>query len=52
MTLCVLLPFLFWLNAPLAWIVLACACVIALIILVFLKPLAAMFHRVVAGGDR
>ena len=28
-TLCVLLPFLFWLNAPLAWIVLACACVIA-----------------------
>ena len=28
MTLCVLLPFLFWLNAPLAWIVLACACVI------------------------
>ena len=25
MTLCVLLPFLFWLNAPLAWIVLACA---------------------------
>ncbi len=47
MTLCVLLPFLFWLNAPLAWIVLACACVIALIILVFLKPLAVLFGRVV-----
>ncbi len=47
MTLCVLLPFLFWLNAPLAWIVLACACVIAMIILVFLRPLAVLFGRVV-----
>ena len=47
MTLCVLLPFLFWLNAPLAWIVLACACVITMIILVFLKPLAVLFGRVV-----
>jgi ATP-binding cassette subfamily B protein len=49
MTLCVLLPFLFWLNAPLAWIVLACACVIAIIILVFLRPLAVVFARVVAA---
>src|SRR5258708_15752471 len=32
-TLCVLLPFLFYLNAVLAWIVLACAVVITLIIL-------------------
>jgi subfamily B ATP-binding cassette protein HlyB/CyaB len=47
MTLCVLLPFLFWLNAPLAWIVLACACVITMIILVFLRPLAVLFGRVV-----
>jgi ATP-binding cassette subfamily B protein len=47
MTLCVLLPFLFWLNAPLAWIVLCCACVITMIILVFLKPMAALFGRVV-----
>lgn len=49
MTLCVLLPFLFWLNAPLAWIVVACACVIALVILVFLKPMAVIFKRVVTA---
>ncbi|HEX3401316.1 MAG TPA: peptidase domain-containing ABC transporter [Acetobacteraceae bacterium] len=49
MTLMVLLPFLFWLNAPLAWIVLACACVIAMIILAFLKPMAVIFGRVVAA---
>ncbi len=47
MTLCVLLPFLFWLDAPLAWVVVACACVIAMIILVFLKPLAVIYGRVV-----
>jgi ATP-binding cassette, subfamily B, bacterial HlyB/CyaB len=49
MTLCVLLPFIFWLNAPLAWIVLACACVLALILLVYLKPLSVIFARVVAA---
>jgi ATP-binding cassette, subfamily B, bacterial HlyB/CyaB len=49
MTLVVLLPFLFWLNAPLAWIVLACACVISLVILVYLKPLGVIFARVVAA---
>jgi ATP-binding cassette, subfamily B, bacterial HlyB/CyaB len=49
MTMCVLLPFLFWLNAPLAWIVLACACMIAIIILGFLRPLAMLFGRVVAA---
>jgi ATP-binding cassette subfamily B protein len=49
MTLCVLLPFLFWLNAALAWIVLACACVITIIILAFLRPLAVLFGRVVAA---
>jgi len=27
LTLAVLLPFLFWLNAPLAWVVLLCAAV-------------------------
>jgi subfamily B ATP-binding cassette protein HlyB/CyaB len=48
-TLCVLLPFLFWLNAPLAWVVLACACVIAIVILVYLKPMAVIFARVVAA---
>lgn len=49
MTLCVLLPFLFWLNASLAWVVLACACLITLIILVYLKPLAIIFGRVIAA---
>jgi len=49
MTLCVILPFLFWLNATLAWIVLACACLIAIVILAFLRPLAVLFGRVVAA---
>ncbi len=49
MTLCVLLPFLFWLNAPLAWIVVACACLIAIVILAFLKPMAVLFARVVVA---
>ena len=43
-TLCVLLPFLFYLNAILAWIVLACAAVITLIILAFLKPLRVLLQ--------
>ncbi len=49
MTLCVLLPFLFWLNSALAWIVLACACLITLIILVYLRPLGVVYGRVVAA---
>jgi ATP-binding cassette subfamily B protein len=49
MTLLVLLPFLFWLNAPLAWIVLACACVISMVILVYLKPLSVIMGRVIAA---
>jgi ATP-binding cassette subfamily B protein len=49
LTLCVLLPFLFWLNAPLAWVVLACAAVISLIILAYLKPLRDMYGRVVSA---
>ena len=47
MTLCVLLPFLFYLSATLAWIVLACACLIVLVILAFLKPLRAQTHQVI-----
>ncbi|HEY6432197.1 MAG TPA: ABC transporter transmembrane domain-containing protein, partial [Acetobacteraceae bacterium] len=47
MTLVVLLPFLFYLDATLAWIVLACACVITLIILAFLRPLRMLLHRVI-----
>ncbi|MEW6453337.1 MAG: peptidase domain-containing ABC transporter [Pseudomonadota bacterium] len=45
-TLLVLLPFLFYLNATLAWIVLVCAAAIALIILAYLKPLRNVFARV------
>jgi ATP-binding cassette subfamily B protein len=48
-TLCVLLPFLFYLNATLAWIVLACAAAITLIILAFLRPLREMYARVSAA---
>ncbi|MEJ0018147.1 MAG: peptidase domain-containing ABC transporter [Acetobacteraceae bacterium] len=49
MTLCVLLPFLFWLQASLAWVVVACACLIAMIIMAFLRPMSALFGRVVAA---
>ncbi len=48
-TLCVLLPILFLLNAVLAWIVLICAAVITLIILAFLTPLKALYSRVAAA---
>lgn len=47
MTLCVLLPFLFYLNATLAWIVTVCACIITLIIVAYLRPLRVVFKRVV-----
>ncbi|SEE50642.1 peptidase domain-containing ABC transporter [Bradyrhizobium erythrophlei] len=45
-TLCVLLPFLFYLSPILASIVLGCAVVILLIILAFLKPMREMYSRV------
>ena len=48
-TLCVLLPFLFYLNVVLAWIVLACAVAITLIIVAFLKPLREMYGHVSAA---
>jgi subfamily B ATP-binding cassette protein HlyB/CyaB len=46
-TLCVLVPVMFYINAVLAWVVLACAVVILLIILAFLKPLRRRYQRVV-----
>ena len=46
-TLCVLVPFLFYLNATLAWIVVACACIITMIIVAYLRPLRMVFKRVV-----
>src|SRR5208282_6640390 len=42
-TLCVLLPFLFYLNATLAGLVLICAATIMLIIFTYLKPLRVLF---------
>ncbi len=51
-TLCVLLPFLFYLNATLAWIVVVCACIITLIIIAYLRPLRVVFKRVVGGRDQ
>jgi len=45
-TLCVLLPVMVYVNATLAWIVVACAAVILGIILAFLGPLRRMFERV------
>jgi subfamily B ATP-binding cassette protein HlyB/CyaB len=45
-TLAVLLPFLLYLNATLAGIVLACAVAIALIILTYLRPMRDMYGRV------
>jgi ATP-binding cassette, subfamily B, bacterial HlyB/CyaB len=47
MTLCVLLPFLFYLNATLAWIVLACTALIMVIIVAFLRPLRIQTARVI-----
>lgn len=47
LTLLVLLPFLFWLNETLTWIVVACACIITLTILAYLRPLRVVFGRVV-----
>ena len=48
-TLCVLLPFLFYLNSTLAWIVVGCAVVILLIILAYLRPLRELYSRVTAA---
>jgi ATP-binding cassette subfamily B protein len=48
-TLVVILPFLFFLNAILAWIVLVCAVAITLIIVAYLKPLRSVYGQVTAA---
>jgi ATP-binding cassette subfamily B protein len=48
-TLLVLLPFLFWLNSTLSWLVVVCATAIALIILAYLRPIRVVYGRVVAA---
>ncbi len=49
MTLVFLLPFLFWMNATLAWMVVAGAGMIAVIIMIFLKPIGQLMGRVQAA---
>lgn len=51
-TLAVMLPVLFFLNAVMAWIVLGCACLITLTILASLGPVRLMFKRVVDAETR
>ncbi|WP_292342619.1 peptidase domain-containing ABC transporter [Mesorhizobium sp.] len=46
-TLCVLIPVMFYINATLAWMVLACAVVIMAIIFAFLAPLRRRYQQVV-----
>src|SRR5690349_10479993 len=48
-TLLVLIPFLFYLNSALGWIVLACSGLITVVILAYLKPLRSVFGRVVSA---
>ena len=46
MTLVFLLPFLFWMNATLSWMVVVAAGCIAVIIAIFLKPIGRLMGRV------
>ncbi len=49
MTLVFLLPFLFWLNVTLAWLIVAAAGFIAAIIMIFLKPIGRLIARTQAA---
>jgi ATP-binding cassette, subfamily B, bacterial HlyB/CyaB len=49
MTLAVLLPFLFYLNSSLAFIVLACSALIVLVVLAYLRPLQRVFAKVIVA---
>jgi ATP-binding cassette subfamily B protein len=49
MTLAVLLPFLFYLNSSLAFVVLACSALIVLVVLAYLRPLQRVFTKVIAA---
>jgi ATP-binding cassette subfamily B protein len=46
-TLVVLLPFLFYLNVTLAWLVVTCSVLVALVVLAFLRPLRAIYTKVI-----
>ena len=49
LTLVFLLPFLFWMNVTLAWMVVAAAGMISVIIMIFLKPIGRLMGRVQAA---
>ena len=49
MTLVFLLPFLFWLNVTLAWMIVASAGFIALIIMIFLRPIGRLIAKTQAA---
>jgi HlyB family type I secretion system ABC transporter len=46
LTLVFLLPFLFWMSATLAWMVMVAAGVVAVIIMIFLKPIGRLMGKV------
>ena len=52
LTLAVLLPVLFFLNATLAWITLGCALMITLIIFTFLAPLKSLYAKINLAESR
>jgi subfamily B ATP-binding cassette protein HlyB/CyaB len=51
-TLVVLLPFLFWMSATLAWMVLAASVAVALVVLALLPAIRRVFARLIAAENR
>ena len=51
-TLVALLPFLFWMSATLAWMVLAASAVVALVVLAFLPPIRRVFARLIVAENQ
>ena len=47
-----LLPFLFWISATLAWMVLAASAVVALVVLAFLPPIRRVFARLIVAENQ
>ena len=51
-TLVVLLPFLFWMSATLAWLVLAASAAVALVVFAFLPAIRRVFGRLMTAENR
>ncbi len=51
-TLVALLPFLFWMSATLAWMVLAASVAVALVVLAFLPAIRRVFARLIVAENR